>query len=92
MMSLVYIFWMYVILFGIIGMLRGWAKELLVAFSVIVALTLNHVLRQVRPGGAAAAGREHFAFLGPSAGRERAGVLWLPDRGPHPPPAVQGDA
>jgi uncharacterized membrane protein required for colicin V production len=49
MMSIVYIFWMYVILFGIIGMLRGWAKELLVAFSVIVALTLNHVLRKYVP-------------------------------------------
>jgi lysylphosphatidylglycerol synthetase-like protein (DUF2156 family) len=49
MMSLVYVFWMYVILFGIIGMLRGWAKELLVAFSVIVALTLNHVLRKYVP-------------------------------------------
>jgi lysylphosphatidylglycerol synthetase-like protein (DUF2156 family) len=49
MMSLVYIFWMYVILFGIIGMLRGWAKELLVAFSVIVALTLNHVMRRYVP-------------------------------------------
>jgi lysylphosphatidylglycerol synthetase-like protein (DUF2156 family) len=49
MMSLVYVFWMYVILFGIIGMLRGWAKELLVAFSVVVALTLNHVLRKYVP-------------------------------------------
>lgn len=49
MMSIVYVFWMYVILFGIIGMLRGWAKELLVAFSVIVALTLNHVLRKYVP-------------------------------------------
>jgi len=49
MMSLVYVFWMYVILFGAIGMLRGWAKELLVAFSVIVALTLNHVMRKYVP-------------------------------------------
>src|SRR4030042_2696844 len=49
MMSLVYIFWMYVILFAVIGLLRGWAKELLVAFSVIVALTLNHVLRKYVP-------------------------------------------
>jgi lysylphosphatidylglycerol synthetase-like protein (DUF2156 family) len=49
MMSLVYIFWMYVILFGIIGMLRGWAKEMLVAFSVVVALTLNHVMRKYVP-------------------------------------------
>jgi len=49
MMSLVYVMWMYVVLFGIIGMLRGWAKELLVAFSVIVALTFNHVLRKYVP-------------------------------------------
>ena len=49
MMSLVYVMWMYVVLFAIIGMLRGWAKELLVAFSVIVALTFNHVLRKYVP-------------------------------------------
>jgi hypothetical protein len=49
MMSLVYVFWMYVILFAIIGMLRGWAKELLVAFSVILALALNHLLRRYIP-------------------------------------------
>lgn len=49
MMSLVYVLWMYVILFGFVGMLRGWAKELLVAFSVVVALTLNHVLRKYVP-------------------------------------------
>jgi uncharacterized membrane protein required for colicin V production len=49
MMSIVYVFWMYVLLFAIIGMLRGWAKEMLVAFSVIVALTLNHVLRKYVP-------------------------------------------
>ncbi len=49
MMSLVYVFWMYVILFAFIGMLRGWAKELLVAFSVILALALNHLLRRYIP-------------------------------------------
>ena len=49
MMSLVFVLWMYVVLFAVIGMLRGWAKELLVAFSVIVALTLNHVLRKYVP-------------------------------------------
>lgn len=49
MMSLVYVLWMYVILFAIIGMLRGWAKELLVAFSVILALALNHLLRRYVP-------------------------------------------
>ncbi len=49
MMSLVYVFWMYVLLFAIIGMLRGWAKELLVAFSVILALAFNHLLRRYVP-------------------------------------------
>ncbi len=45
MMSIVYVFWMYVVLFAVIGMLRGWAKELLVAFSVILALALNLLLK-----------------------------------------------
>ena len=49
MMSVVYIFWMYVILFAIVGGMRGWAKELLVAFSVILALALNHVIRRYIP-------------------------------------------
>jgi uncharacterized membrane protein required for colicin V production len=33
-----------VILFGVIGSLRGWAKEIIVAFSVILALFVEHVL------------------------------------------------
>ncbi len=49
MMSLVYVFWLLVVIFAIIGLLRGWVKELLVAFSVILALTLNHVLRKYIP-------------------------------------------
>ena len=49
MMSIVYVFWMYVILFGVIGAMRGWAKEMLVAFSVILSLALNHVLRKYIP-------------------------------------------
>jgi uncharacterized membrane protein required for colicin V production len=49
MMSVVYLFWMYVIIFGFIGWMRGWAKELLVSFSVILALALNHVLRRYIP-------------------------------------------
>jgi hypothetical protein len=49
MMSLVYVFWMYVLVFGIIGMLRGWAKELIVSFSVILALALSHLLRRYIP-------------------------------------------
>ena len=49
MMSIIYLFWMYVILFGFIGGMRGWAKELLVSFSVILSLSLNHVLRKYIP-------------------------------------------
>jgi uncharacterized membrane protein required for colicin V production len=48
-MSIVYLFWLFVILFGIVGLMRGWAKELLVSFSVILALGLNHVLRRYVP-------------------------------------------
>ena len=49
MMSIVYVFWMYVILFGVIGAMRGWAKELLVSFSVILSLAFTHVLRKYIP-------------------------------------------
>ena len=49
MMNIVYLFWMYVILFAVIGAMRGWAKELLVAFSVVTALALNHLLRTYLP-------------------------------------------
>jgi len=49
MMSIYYVFWMYVILFAVIGGMRGWAKELLVSFSVILSLALNHALRKYVP-------------------------------------------
>jgi hypothetical protein len=49
MMSIIYVFWMYVVLFAIIGWMRGWAKELLVSFSVILSLALNHVIRRYIP-------------------------------------------
>ncbi len=49
MVNLIYIFWMYIILFAIIGAMRGWAKELLVSFSVILALSLNYLLRKYFP-------------------------------------------
>ena len=44
MISILSAFWMFVILFGLIGAMRGWAKELLVVFSVILALFLIYVL------------------------------------------------
>jgi len=49
MMSVIYVFWMYVVLFAVIGVMRGWAKELLVSFSVILSLSLNHVIRKYIP-------------------------------------------
>ena len=49
MMSVVYIFWMYVLLFGIVGAMRGWAKELMVVFSVITAWAVNLLLEKYIP-------------------------------------------
>ena len=49
MMSLAIVFWMYVILFAIIGGLRGWAKEILVSFSVILALAFTALLERYVP-------------------------------------------
>ncbi len=49
MVSLNFMFWLFVILFGIIGAMRGWAKELLVSFSVILALAFNRLLERYVP-------------------------------------------
>ncbi len=49
MLSLTIVFWMYVILFAIIGGMRGWAKEILVSFSVILALTFTTLLSNYVP-------------------------------------------
>ncbi len=49
MISLNVIFWMYIILFGLIGAMRGWARELLVSFSVILALFITSVLEKFVP-------------------------------------------
>jgi hypothetical protein len=49
MMSIIYIFWMYVFLFAIIGAMRGWAKELLVSFSVVTALAVTLLLEKYIP-------------------------------------------
>ena len=49
MMSIVYIFWSSVVLFAIIGAMRGWAKELLVAFSVVTALAVTLLLEKYIP-------------------------------------------
>lgn len=49
MMSIVSFFWLCVALFAMVGWMRGWAKELLVTFSAILALGLNAMLRRYVP-------------------------------------------
>jgi uncharacterized membrane protein required for colicin V production len=49
MMTLSFAFWMFVVLFAIIGAMRGWAKELIVTFSVILALFFLEVLGRYFP-------------------------------------------
>jgi uncharacterized membrane protein required for colicin V production len=44
MMPISTVFGGLLILFGLIGSLRGWAKEIIVAFSVILALFVEHVM------------------------------------------------
>jgi hypothetical protein len=46
MVSLEFVFWLFVGLGALIGMLRGWAKELLVTFSVILAIFIILVLER----------------------------------------------
>jgi hypothetical protein len=43
-MSLTVVFYMYLLLFAIIGSMRGWAKEILVTFAVVLALFIITVL------------------------------------------------
>jgi len=49
MISMDIVFWLFIILFGIVGLMRGWAKELLVTFSVILALFIITVLEKYVP-------------------------------------------
>lgn len=49
MMSIIYLFWMYVLLFAVIGAMRGWAKELMVVFSVVTSLAVNLLLEKYIP-------------------------------------------
>lgn len=49
MITLQFTFWLMVILFAIIGAMRGWAKELLVTFSVVVGLFIIAILQRFAP-------------------------------------------
>lgn len=49
MISLSVIFWTFIVLFALIGALRGWSKELLVMFSIILALFIIQVVHSYVP-------------------------------------------
>ena len=49
MIGLNVLFIIFVLMFAIIGLMRGWAKELLVSFSVILSLFITTVLEKFIP-------------------------------------------
>ncbi len=49
MMPLSTVLWGFVLVFGLMGALRGWAKEILVLFSIIVALAMRLVFSKYVP-------------------------------------------
>ncbi|MCD6400856.1 MAG: CvpA family protein [Anaerolineales bacterium] len=49
MVSIIVLFYIFVILFAIVGAMRGWSKEILVSFSVILALFLISVIENLAP-------------------------------------------
>jgi hypothetical protein len=53
MVSMVVVFYMFIIVFAIAGAMRGWAKELLVIFSVVLSLAFIVLVEQLVPGMAA---------------------------------------
>jgi hypothetical protein len=49
MVSMTVVFWMFVFTFALVGMMRGWAQELLISFSVVLALAFIAVLENLLP-------------------------------------------
>lgn len=49
MITLQFAFWILVVMFSMIGAMRGWAKELLVTFSVLVGLFIIALLQRFAP-------------------------------------------
>lgn len=50
MVQITSLFWVFVLLCGVVGGLRGWAKEILVLFSMVLALFISNILRSFVPG------------------------------------------
>ncbi|MGW8144309.1 MAG: CvpA family protein [Anaerolineales bacterium] len=49
MVSMTVLFWLFVALFAIIGAMRGWAKEILVTFSVLLAIFIIVLMESYLP-------------------------------------------
>ena len=49
MMPLSSVLWGFITVFGLMGALRGWAKEILVSFSIIVALSMRLIFSTYVP-------------------------------------------
>jgi len=49
MMPLSTVLWGFVLIFGLMGALRGWAKEILVLFSIVVALSMRLIFSTYVP-------------------------------------------
>jgi len=56
-------FWILVFVFAMIGFMRGWAKEVMVTFSVVLALFIITVLQQFEPQIITALSLENAAAL-----------------------------
>lgn len=49
MISLNFAFWVFVVFFAVIGAMRGWAKELLVTFSAVLAIFIVIIMERFVP-------------------------------------------
>ena len=49
MMSLAAVFWLFLAVFAVIGGFRGWAKEVLVSFTIVTALAIDTMLVRFFP-------------------------------------------
>jgi uncharacterized membrane protein required for colicin V production len=65
MVSLTVLFWLFVVLFAIIGAMRGWAKEILVTFSVLLAIFIIVLMQTYLP------------VLNPDSGISQSTRFWI---------------
>lgn len=49
MITLNAVFWIFVVVFAIVGAMRGWAKELLVTFSIVLGIFIITVMEEFVP-------------------------------------------